>query len=500
MAEWNLCVERERRGRVERREKRIHRGKKWMEKSETFFSVKYAIFSICFRDLPCSSNGSSDGRALVKLCVSFVIFCARSLTLWLSCRRRVSNARDRREWRSSNACVSNLTFSHLEFLQKDVVYVLDFLLNHHFSWIVCALVCIAIIDVALHFRLRWNSNPIHTLSPMMLQLFRAHARIASTADFGRQRRRRWSSIEKWTTNWTRVRILFEKMNEPGASKNGLHKDKIPYPIFAIMMMLKYRSHQSSSNLVLLWCAHSQQNGDKRTEQNELERRRARGRDGTAKKNNHPNRKKRRTKARNAHSGENWGATETTPSPPKRLCTRKKPKKQKRKKTTVRWNEQSRKKKCWNENTNFQNIRTIYIAANEKSCIRKPALLLLLMFIEVQHLSASRWFPISLIHFQPTRSLCLSLSHFLTESVGCLFFSSAAAAAATVVAFIHHRNVLFALYPAFYSVELRNCSDCSHRTLHGKMRWWCNSNYRSWWQQATHTVRTFGRNENTLWQI
>lgn len=30
-----------------------------------------------------------------------------------------------------------------------------------------------------------------------------------------------------------------------------------------MMMLKYRSHQSSSNLVLLWRAHSQQNDDKR---------------------------------------------------------------------------------------------------------------------------------------------------------------------------------------------------------------------------------------------
>lgn len=31
------------------------------------------------------------------------------------------------------------------------------------------------------------------------------------------------------------------------------RDKIPWTIFAIMMMLKYRCHQSSSNLVLL-CA------------------------------------------------------------------------------------------------------------------------------------------------------------------------------------------------------------------------------------------------------
>lgn len=32
------------------------------------------------------------------------------------------------------------------------------------------------------------------------------------------------------------------------------RDKIPWTMFVIMMMLKYRCHQSSSNLVLLWCA------------------------------------------------------------------------------------------------------------------------------------------------------------------------------------------------------------------------------------------------------
>lgn len=110
---------------VEGRKKRIQLGeKKWIiEKSRKFFfsfSVKYAIFSICFRDLPYST--------LVKLCVSFVVFLLLHL---LACPQNVRAIR--KTAKPANACVSNLTFSHFEFFNgKDFVYVLEFLASHHF--------------------------------------------------------------------------------------------------------------------------------------------------------------------------------------------------------------------------------------------------------------------------------------------------------------------------------------------------------------------------------
>lgn len=97
-------------------------GKKWMEKSETlffFFSlspVKYAIYSICFRDLPCST--------LVKLCVSFVIFSQLSPV--------------RCHWKGEcSACVSNLVFSHFAFLQKTLFMSWIFWRIIIFSWMAC---------------------------------------------------------------------------------------------------------------------------------------------------------------------------------------------------------------------------------------------------------------------------------------------------------------------------------------------------------------------------
>ena len=264
-----------------------------------------------------------------------------------------------------------------------------------------------------------------------------------------------------------------------------------------MMMLKYRSHQSSSNLVLLWCAHSQQNGDKRTEQKELDREKEsegkRERDRTAKKNNHPNKKNEQRHAtlirvrteeqqKQHHHHPNGYAHERN---------------QKRRKKNNRDEMNRAEKKCWNENTNFQYIRTIYIAANEKSCIRKLALLLLLMFIEVQHLSASRWFPISLIHFQPTRSL----SHSMSPSAVYIFPSASAIdTAATVVAFILHRNVLFALYPKFLFRRIEKLFG-----LFASYTTWQNAlmmqQQLSFMMTASNSYSShIRRNENTLWQI
>lgn len=85
-----------------------------------------------------------------------------------------------------------------------------------------------------------------------------------------------------------------------------------------------------------------------------------------------------------------------------------------------------------------------VFANSR-CRRRSYRWCLYCFIWVQHLSASRWFPISLIHFQPTPT------HFgyCTRCCFFVYFFSTALLQCTLC-----------ILPWRFYFSLRNCSDCS----------------------------------------
>lgn len=146
-----------------------------------------------------------------------------------------------------------------------------------------------------------------------------------------------------------------------------------------MMMLKYRSHQSSSNLVLLWRAHSQQMTISESKNGERER----VSEKSCKSNNsNPNEQRHATLIR-----ENWTTT------PKKLCTQTKPKKRQNERRTRKKSRMLKWKYKFSVHPNH-----LYYCEWEIVHLAK-----LLLFMEAQHLSASRWFPISFIHFQPARA-------------------------------------------------------------------------------------------------
>lgn len=183
-------------------EKGFNTIKKWMEKSKTFFLSNMLSFLFVFVIYRAAAHW------LNYVWVSSFFSFSLSLLLWPQQMHREWERGQNKHHTHTRVCmcVSNLVFSHLGYLLKDclclcLIFFCRLIIS---SRLVCASVCIDI-NVALQFRLRWNSNPIHTLSPMMLHLFCCTHTFF--ADFGptKQPKKKtqaiqWSLTQKCTTN------------------------------------------------------------------------------------------------------------------------------------------------------------------------------------------------------------------------------------------------------------------------------------------------------------